>query len=182
MTFQIADLSGSRRREPGVPDPGAARFLAVALTAVAAFWAVAILLSPLLVHRGRGITAMLPAGVYETARLVCHQRPERSFHIAGVPMPVCARCSGLYLSGAAGALLAWARRRPRRVPPGSWRLTVALAALPMAASVAGEMAGLIPSSNISRLISALPLGAAAGWIFVGALRAEAAPDDGAVAL
>ena len=33
---------------------------------------------------------------------ICHQRPERSFAIAGIQMPVCARCSGLYVSGALG--------------------------------------------------------------------------------
>ena len=42
---------------------------------------------------------------------VCHQRPERSFHVAGVQLPVCARCTGLYVSGAAGALAALARLR-----------------------------------------------------------------------
>lgn len=32
---------------------------------------------------------------------VCHQIPARSFHLAGQPLPLCARCTGIYL----GALL-----------------------------------------------------------------------------
>ncbi len=48
---------------------------------------------------------------------VCHQFPEHSHHVAGVPLPLCARCTGLYL----GALLtmifhAWRRPRAMGVP------------------------------------------------------------------
>ncbi|MEO8521535.1 MAG: hypothetical protein ABI603_09235, partial [Acidobacteriota bacterium] len=64
----------------------------------------------------------------------------------------------------------------------STRLVLLVAALPTALSVAGELAGVIPSSNSSRMIAALPLGAAAGWIFVRSLRSEAEPERPAVAL
>ncbi len=36
---------------------------------------------------------------------ICHQRPERSFAPLGRPLPVCARCLGLYLGLPAGLLL-----------------------------------------------------------------------------
>lgn len=140
-----------------------------------------LLLAPLALERGGGAAAV-SAAIYEGAGLICHQRPERSFHLAGVPMPVCARCSGLYFSGAAGALLAWSRRRNKVTRPRSSRLVLLAAALPTALSVAGELAGVIPSSNSSRMIAALPLGAAAGWIFVRSLRSEAEPERPAVAL
>lgn len=39
---------------------------------------------------------------------VCHQRPERSFHLWGEPLSVCHRCTGLYLGFALGTL-AWPR-------------------------------------------------------------------------
>ncbi|MFH1788553.1 MAG: DUF2085 domain-containing protein [Candidatus Altiarchaeota archaeon] len=32
----------------------------------------------------------------------CHQMPERSFMVSGVPLPVCARCIGIYVGSAAG--------------------------------------------------------------------------------
>jgi uncharacterized membrane protein len=50
---------------------------------------------------------------------VCHQLPEHTLFLAGVPMPFCARCTGTYL----GALLALAniclkgRSRASRLPP-----------------------------------------------------------------
>ena len=47
---------------------------------------------------------------YAAGSIVCHQIPERSFHIAGVQLPVCARCTGLYAGALAGvAWLAWSR-------------------------------------------------------------------------
>lgn len=30
--------------------------------------------------------------------LICHRKPERSFHINGHQFPVCARCTGFYIS------------------------------------------------------------------------------------
>jgi uncharacterized membrane protein len=50
---------------------------------------------------------------------ICHQLPEHTLFLAGVPMPFCARCTGTYL----GALLALAnvclkgRWRASRLPP-----------------------------------------------------------------
>ncbi len=35
---------------------------------------------------------------------VCHQDPGRSFHVMGATLPVCARCTGIYL----GFFIAWA--------------------------------------------------------------------------
>lgn len=37
---------------------------------------------------------------------VCHRLPERSFHLKGRQFPVCARCTGFYLSGFTYAILA----------------------------------------------------------------------------
>ncbi len=150
--------------------------LATLLTLGAALWAATILVLP--VARGSWLASV----VYQGGRLICHQRPERSFHPAGVQMPVCARCTGLYLSGAAGALAAWLRHRRDDAAPRAARFVLVAAAVPMAVSVAGELSGLLPSSNVSRLLSALPLGAAAGWIFVQSLRAEGAWEGREVAL
>jgi len=35
----------------------------------------------------------------------CHQRPERSFTLAGVPLGSCARCTGVHAAGLAGGVL-----------------------------------------------------------------------------
>jgi uncharacterized membrane protein len=147
------------------------RGLAATLTVGALLWTATLLLAPFALQRGRGVS-MASALIYQGASLICHQRPERSFHLAGVQLPVCARCTGLYLSGAAGALAAWSGWR-RLVMPRATRTAFALAAIPTALTFAVELAGLAHPSNTVRAMSALPLGAAAGWIFVRSLRAEA---------
>ncbi len=136
------------------------------LTIAAVAWAALLLLGPSRMAAGEAPAAAV--FVRAAGALVCHQRPERSFHLAGSPLPVCARCLGLYLSGALGALAGWfgRPREPRRA-----RVLLAACALPMVISVGVEWAGLAASSNQLRAVSALPLGGLAGWLFVRMLRA-----------
>jgi uncharacterized membrane protein len=148
-----------------------ARKLAVVLTVGVLLWCALVLLAPPALASGRPQSTAGAALVYQAAGRICHQRPERSFHMAGVPLPVCARCFGLYASGAAGALLGWvvaggSRRRSRD------RGLLLAAALPTAVTFALEFAGLAAFSSATRFAAALPLGLAAGWVFVGALRDE----------
>lgn len=146
--------------------------LGAALALGALLWVVALFAAPLALQGSVGLSTAA-AFLYQGAGLICHQRPERSFHLAGVQLPVCARCLGLYVSGAAAALAACAGwQRPVAVPRAT-RSALALASVPTALTVAVELAGLAHPSNMMRAIAAVPLGAAAGWIFVRSLRAEA---------
>jgi uncharacterized membrane protein len=148
------------------------RALAAIITIGAISWSAALFLAPFALTGRSPRLASLAVSVYRAGGLICHQRPQRSFHLVGVQQPVCARCTGLYLSGALGALVAWlASRRPGM--PRRTRAVIVLAAVPTALSVGLEFVGLLYSSNALRAISALPLGAAAGWIFIQSLRAEA---------
>ena len=123
----------------------------------------------------RGVMPLGTLATYQAASLLCHQNSERSFHVGTAQMPVCARCFGLYLAGAAGALGAFAFSRRRAAPGGRPVRTVfAAAAVPMALSVGLEMAGVIDGSNASRFASALPLGLAAGWILQRTIAAAVA--------
>lgn len=133
-----------------------------------------IYLAPVALQSGPALS-VLAAMVYRGAGLICHQRPERSFHLAGVQLPVCARCTGLYMSGAVAALAACGGWRRRVAAPRATRIAFAMAAVPTALTIAVELAGLAHPSNDVRAMSAIPLGAAAGWIFVRSLRAEALP-------
>jgi uncharacterized membrane protein len=81
-------------------------------------------------------------------RAMCHQIPERCLWIAGAPMPVCARCAGIYL----GALAALTRR-------AKWRRNGLLAACAMVAiDVASEALGVRPAIAVLRLATGLGLG------------------------
>ena len=44
------------------------------------------------------------SAIYKAFSFVCHQIPERSFHIAGYKFAVCSRCTGLYAGFALGTL------------------------------------------------------------------------------
>lgn len=146
-------------------------FLARALTVGAILWVAVLLVVPgLLSHDTLGGAA---AQIYAACSHICHQRTERSFALAGVQVPVCARCVGLYASGALGALAAWLAS-PRLLPGA--RLALAVAAVPTGATWALEAAGLAGFSNLTRLVAALPLGATAGWVFVQMLRYDSESD------
>lgn len=95
---------------------------------------------------------------------VCHQMPERSFHSHGAKWPVCARCAGLYLAAPFGALLF--RRRRAQTGHRTPAVVFAVAAVPTVLTLAWEWAGLGTPSNLVRLMSALPLGAAILWILL----------------
>lgn len=114
--------------------------------------------------------------LYAAASRICHQRPERSFHTAGVKWPVCGRCSGLYLAAPFGAIAALAVARRRRRPPvdGSSRRRVAnravllltIASLPTAITLVAEWSGAMAVTTFARAIAALPLGAAIAFVIV----------------
>jgi uncharacterized membrane protein len=128
-----------------------------ALLIVAAPWADAL-----------SATGPLPrwvaAGTYFAGSVVCHQRPDRSFHTRAAQWPVCARCSGLYLSvalGVAAALLAGPRRALRFA---AWRPLLVVAAIPTAATLPLEWLNPAWSSTAARALAAVPLGAVVGWL------------------
>jgi uncharacterized membrane protein len=114
--------------------------------------------------------------IFAIGGLVCHQRPDRSFFWDGHQFPVCARCTGLYVSAALGAM-GWvvikvrADWRPLPIYPRVARTLVIVAALPTAISLATGALGIWDGSNVTRAMLALPLGAAAG-VAVAAVAAK----------
>jgi uncharacterized membrane protein len=123
-------------------------------------WLLAILTAPLL-------PTALSASVYSVGSLVCHQLPERSFHLGGFQLPVCARCVGIYGGVAIGALGASVMRLT--AVPRHARQILILGALPTAITVALESLGLWPTTNIVRAAAGFPLGLVAALVVTGAL-------------
>ena len=109
----------------------------------------------------------LAALTYLAGGALCHQRPERSFHVAGAQLPVCARCAALYSSAAVG-MLAWVLVRGRRerqpVDPRRALGWLLAAAAPAVLSVAASSSGLWDGSNVTRAAMSLPLGVALGLV------------------
>ena len=107
------------------------------------------------------------AVIYSIGAVICHQIPDRSFFWHGHQLPVCARCTGLYVSGLAG-LLAWiglkaARRwRPLTLDPRAVLRVIAWTAVPTLVTYATGVIGLWDGSNMTRALLAVPVGASAG--------------------
>ena len=121
------------------------------------------------------------AALYAAASRICHQRPERSFHTAGVKWPVCGRCSGLYLGAPLGALAAIVvTRRKRAALRTAFRANgtvqyavavfravwLAVAGLPTLLTLVLEWSGLVPVSTLARFVAAVPLGAVIAYALV----------------
>ena len=67
---------------------------------------------------------------------VCHRISERSFHIGDYQLPLCARCSGMYLGAMLGiAFQAIISRRRSGMPP--WRVIIPLVLLVLAFGLDG---------------------------------------------
>ena len=89
--------------------------------------------------------------LYFAFSFVCHQQPERSLWVAGLPLAVCARCAGIYLGALLGLLLNLPSRR-----------TLLLAALILVAvDWATEAAGLHPPWLLLRFLTGALAGLAA---------------------
>src|SRR5262245_2115960 len=112
---------------------------------------------------------------YGIGGLVCHQRPERSFHLFGVQMPVCARCLGIYGGAATTAALLWlfaiARNEVSHHESAiSWpgfgvaRNALLVSAIPIGITLAYEWTTGDTPANWIRAVSGLSLGAAVAWI------------------
>ena len=125
-------------------------------------WVLAILAAPLAADSPHRTLALPAALVYAAGSNVCHQRPDRSFHIAGHKMPVCARCTGLYVSAAAALPAALLLAVP--LSASRARRILLLAALPTAVTWGLEYAGVMAFGNLTRALAALPLGWAAAWL------------------
>ncbi len=111
--------------------------------------------------------------VYGIGTIVCHQRPDRSFHLWGARLPVCARCTGVYVGAAIVAAVAvvQAFRRgddgaagPTRGTIETTRARIVLAALPTAATLVFEWTTGIAPSNGVRFVAGLPLGVVVSWL------------------
>jgi uncharacterized membrane protein len=96
--------------------------------------------------------AAFAAAIYKTFSFVCHQIPERSFHLAGHPFGVCSRCTGLYTGFAVAAFVYPLARSLRRTDTPS-RLWLALATLPLVIDFALGYFSIWENTHLSRFLT-----------------------------
>ena len=143
------------------------------VAALAASWAALLVAAPYLPVR-------LAAFLYMFGSVICHQLPDRSFHLDGAQLPVCARCFGLYAGAALGALggltevvgRGFTPRQAGHKDPPYDRVALLLAAVPTLLTVLLEWTG-VHSSNLARAAAGAPLGAVVALIVMAAVRAPA---------
>jgi uncharacterized membrane protein len=135
------------------------------LATLAVAWFTALVTAPVM-------AAHASAAVYLVGSFICHQLPDRSFHVAGSQLPVCARCLGIYAGitvVAALGCVAWVREPLRRWPAARFRWFAAIAALPTVVTVVAEWGGGWATSNAVRAIAGASLGMGAALVVVGAV-------------
>jgi uncharacterized membrane protein len=128
------------------------------------WWRVVLALAGLLWFSA---LVLVPQLVFPVGHFICHQRPDRSFFISGHQMPVCARCTGLYAGAAIAGPLALIFAVS--ITSQRSRAILGIAALPTLLTWTLEFVGLVPFSNASRFVAALPLGFAAAWLVLSVL-------------
>lgn len=120
----------------------AVRRTTAACLAASLLWLAALFAAPHALHADAGTPRRFAAAtIYLAGRIVCHQRPERSFATDGHPLPVCARCTGVYAAAPLVILLALLLPAGRGRRLWDWtgtRRGILLAALPTAISVVAE--------------------------------------------
>jgi uncharacterized membrane protein len=92
-------------------------------------------------------------------RLFCHGIPERCLYLWSVPMPICARCTAIYvgLIVSIGVFLILPRMSEHVA-----RIVLCVAAIPMAIDGLTQLARLRVSTNTLRIETGLVLGIAFG--------------------
>jgi uncharacterized membrane protein len=140
--------------------------IALAAVVLTTGWVALLIATPLL-------PGWAGAVVYGIGSLICHQIPERSFHLGAFQLPVCARCLGIYLGASAGAAFVWMRASSgqpliARAPATARRLAIA-AAIPTLVTVILELAGIWHTSNITRAVAGFPLGVMVTLVVMSAL-------------
>ena len=102
---------------------------------------------------------------------VCHQIPERSPHLAGGPVALCHRCSGILVGLGAGLALAPAAGSVRlaAVTRGAEPLWLLVAAVPTALDWSLGALGVWANTPASRALTGAAFGLAAGIVLAANL-------------
>lgn len=128
-------------------------------------WAALIVIAPL--AKAFGLNS-ISASLYSFYHFICHQIPDRSFHIAGEQFGVCSRCFGIYLGLAIGFAIYPLWRRIEEVEPVA-RFWLFLSLIPIGIDWSLTVFGIWENNQFSRVVTGLILGVACATFIVPAL-------------
>jgi uncharacterized membrane protein len=137
-------------------------FVWIGIIAIALFLMGLILAAPVAAARG---DAQIASSIYSGFSYLCHQIPERSFHLAGHKFAVCSRCTGLY-AGFAVAALAYPLTRSLNQTETPSRLWLILAALPLAIDFGLGYFDVWHNTHASRFTTGVLLSSVAAFYIV----------------
>ncbi|MCU1289679.1 MAG: Protein of unknown function transrane [Acidobacteria bacterium] len=128
-------------------------------------WVFLILLAPLAETYN---FASISHPVYTFFSYVCHQMPERSFHLAEHPFAVCSRCFGVYFGLFAGFVVYPLLVKIEKTEPLP-RFWLFLAMIPIGIDWTLGVFGIWENTHWSRFITGAILGAACAVFIIPAL-------------
>jgi uncharacterized membrane protein len=130
------------------------------LASLATLWFALLLAAPFL-------PVPVSAAVYALGSYICHQRPERSFWVNGLQLPVCARCIGVYAGVVLGSAIAPILGRPRRP-----RAVILLSVVPGLGSWVAEWAELAHPPNSLRAATGVIAGVVIAAVVLATINYE----------
>lgn len=91
----------------------------------------------------------------------CHQLPEISLFVFGKQMPVCARCFGCFCGYLLALITVWFINIPLYFLP--------ILCIPMGIDYLLQYKGILPSTNLRRVLTGIPCGFAFNYIYIRGL-------------
>jgi uncharacterized membrane protein len=138
-------------------------WISVSLIALAII--VAIVGAPLALANGH---TTLAGDIYKGFSFLCHQLPDRSFHLAGHQFAVCSRCTGLYV-GFALTALAYPLIRPIRTTTTPALIWLVLATVPLLVDFSLGYFNIWQNTHASRFITGALLSSVAVFYIIPGL-------------
>ncbi len=142
----------------------AVRAWAVGLAVVLAF-VLLIIAAP--VAKANGLSG-LSSSLYHFFSYICHQLPERTFHVAGEPFGVCSRCFGVYFGLVAGFVIYPLWRNIDEIEPLP-RFWLFVSMIPIGIDWSLTVFGIWENNHFSRFVTGLILGVACATYIVPAI-------------
>jgi uncharacterized membrane protein len=107
-------------------------------------------------------------------RIFCHGIPERCITIWGVPMPICARCTAIYIGLTVSLVVFLLLPRMSELAA---RVTLLIAVTPLAVDGLTQLARLRHSTNALRMATGLTAGIAFGLWAITAVESHVVTDS-----